>query len=44
MEQRGASGSSQIVLDVAGLEVGLYRYALRTAEGMGAARAFQVVR
>jgi hypothetical protein len=44
MEQRVASGSSQIVLDVAGLEVGLYRYALRTAEGMGAARAFQVVR
>lgn len=44
MEQRVASGSAQIVLDVAGLEVGLYRYALRTTEGMGAARAFQVVR
>jgi hypothetical protein len=44
MQQRVAAGTEQLVLDIARLDMGLYRYALRTTEGMGQARAFQVVR
>ena len=43
MQKNITSGATQVVLDVAGLRSGLYRYALRTAEGIGAAKAFQVV-
>ena len=44
MQKNIANGTTQVTLDVAGLGAGLYRYALRTAEGLGAAKAFQVVK
>ena len=44
MQKNIANGTTQVILDVAGLRSGLYRYALRTAEGLGAAKAFQVVK
>lgn len=44
LRQRVGAGATVIDIDVAGLEPGVYRYALRSVQGLGTARAFQVIR
>jgi hypothetical protein len=44
MEERVSKGTSQVVLDVSELTVGVYRYSLRSSSGYTTAKAFQVVR
>lgn len=37
------TGTNQLTMDVSTLQAGIYHYAIRTASGMGRAKAFQVI-
>jgi len=43
MQRNVTKGTNQLSMDVSALQTGLYHYAIRTASGLGRAKAFQVV-
>jgi len=43
MQRNVTKGANQLSMDVSALQAGLYHYAIRTASGLGRAKAFQVV-
>jgi len=44
LQQSLRANTTQVEVNIGGLSNGVYRYALRTSDGMGTARTFQVVR